>query len=216
MSDAFSHLPSSQADSARTWHGTWVWPLPRLSSDPHDHGAAPIIAREFHEGWGRPPDHTGVDLRHERCTPPEGFSAPIDVPVLAAADGVLESIMQTPRGWCITMRHPVWYFDRTIYRDVESVCRGLRSGDQVWAGQVLGVLGRGRADGHQARHLHFEVRCDRTLRCDSTLGEGAVDPVPAMKAWPMILAVRRMENEVANWVFSTGLLYPPSGVWYSR
>src|SRR5262249_20660599 len=105
--------------------------------------------------------------------------------------------------------------DRTVYRDLESIRPELRSGDRVWAGQVLGVLGPGRADGHQGRHLHFEVRCDRTLRCDTTLGEGAIDPAPAMKAWPMILAVRSMENEVPIWVFSAGRIHPHSGTWRS-
>lgn len=156
----------------------WVWPLPRLAD-----GRAPRVS----SGWGSPRgtgtpgahSHVGVDVMYRRVVLlPEGtklplpdhgsrgFELPAGTPVLAASAGTVWSTGHTERGYSVTISHPGTGW-ATWYQHLETLAipphaRGkLVSGGppmQVGAGHVLGAAGWSKLDGHQVRHLHFEVR----------------------------------------------------------
>jgi len=87
--------------------------------------------------------HKGVD-----------FSAPTGTPIYAAGDGVIAEIgRKGSYGHYIQIRHN----DRisTAYAHMSRYARGLRRGDRVTQGQVIGYVGStGRSTGP---HLHYEV-----------------------------------------------------------
>jgi murein DD-endopeptidase MepM/ murein hydrolase activator NlpD len=87
--------------------------------------------------------HRGVD-----------FAAPVGTPVMAAGDGVVERV-----GWggglgnMVQIRHADGY--ETVYGHMSGFARGLRVGEQVRQGQLIGYVGStGMSTGP---HLHYEV-----------------------------------------------------------
>jgi murein DD-endopeptidase MepM/ murein hydrolase activator NlpD len=83
------------------------------------------------------------------------FAAPTGTPVYAAADGVVISA-RTERGYgrIVRLRHPNGV--ETRYAHLSRFARGLRAGQKVRQGQVIGAVGAtGLATGP---HLHYEVR----------------------------------------------------------
>lgn len=89
--------------------------------------------------------HTGIDL-----------VAPSGAPVRAVAQGVVNSIGYERRGFgryiVIAHRHD----SETIYAHLSATARGLRVGETVTAGRVIGAVGKsGMVTGP---HLHFELR----------------------------------------------------------
>jgi murein DD-endopeptidase MepM/ murein hydrolase activator NlpD len=97
--------------------------------------ASPMGPRR--SGW-----HTGVDIKADRGTP-----------FVAAAPGVV-AFSGWARGYgrLIKIEHPDGF--QTLY--AHNLKNGVRVGDQVDAGDVIGTVGRtGAASGY---HLHFEVR----------------------------------------------------------
>ncbi|NIE67539.1 M23 family metallopeptidase [Burkholderia sp. Ax-1719] len=97
-----------------------------------------------HPVFGEPRFHAGVDL-----------TAPIGTPIYAAAAGTLE-LAASGRGYgkLVVLRHDDGYSTR--YAHLASWAAGLRSGQRVEQGQVIGYVGRtGTTTGP---HLHFEVR----------------------------------------------------------
>jgi murein DD-endopeptidase MepM/ murein hydrolase activator NlpD len=97
-----------------------------------------------HPVFGEPRFHKGVDL-----------TAPVGTPVYAAAGGTVESV-RAERGYGkhVVVRHADGF--TTSYAHLSMFARGLRVGERVGQGQVIGMVGRtGTTTGP---HLHFEVR----------------------------------------------------------
>lgn len=90
--------------------------------------------------------HKGVD-----------WSAPRGTPVVAAGDGIVETI-KSHRGYGKYVR--IVHDDRTetIYAHLDQFAKGLKVGSPVRQGQVIGTVGRtGIASGN---HLYFELIVD--------------------------------------------------------
>lgn len=90
--------------------------------------------------------HPGIDL-----------AAPVDMPVLAAADGqVKELAYDTEHRWQVVLEHGSGW--ETIYMELGRIT-DLAVGAWVKAGEPLGYLAEpGRAAESQVPHLHFELR----------------------------------------------------------
>ena len=99
-----------------------------------------------HPVFGEPRFHTGVDL-----------TAPSGSPIYAAASGTVElAAGGHGYGKHVVLRHDGGY--TTIYAHLSLYAGGLKIGQRVEQGQVIGYVGRtGVATGP---HLHFEVRQD--------------------------------------------------------
>ena len=87
--------------------------------------------------------HTGAD-----------WAAPTGTPIMAAGDGVVEKIgTRSGYGRSITLKHLNGY--ETTYNHMSGYAKGLKAGDRVPQGQVIGFVGStGLSTGP---HLHFEV-----------------------------------------------------------
>lgn len=176
----------------------WVWPVPPLAvgSDAY----RPVIS----DGLGTPRPggrvHAGVDVMYRRKSStdrPEYASgstdgsphhfAPRHTPILAARDGVVWSVRETPRGFAVVVSHgKPW---ASFYTHLETVGLPLHAGGKssatgkptrVKAGDIIGTMGFDPMDGSKLRHLHFEVWRD---------GAGAgheVDPAPSMAKWSTV------------------------------
>lgn len=107
-----------------------------------------------HPVYGEPRFHEGVDL-----------TAPVGTPIYAAAAGTLE-LAASGHGYgkLVVLRHDDGYSTR--YAHLAAWAKGLRYGQRVGQGQVIGYVGRtGTTTGP---HLHFEVRRN----------DRPVDPLP--------------------------------------
>ncbi len=100
-------------------------------------------------GWRKHPVlrkskfHNGVD-----------FSAPRGTPVMASSDGVV-SLIRTHRGYGKYVQIDHGGEIGTIYAHLDSFAKGLKLGQKVQRGQVIGYVGRtGIASGN---HLYFEL-----------------------------------------------------------
>jgi len=95
----------------------------------------------LHGKWVK---HEGVD-----------YAAPTGTPIHATADGVVKFIgQQRGYGNVIILQHPHHY--STVYAHQSRFAKGLRKGQQVKQGQVIGYVGAtGWATGP---HLHYEFR----------------------------------------------------------
>ena len=87
--------------------------------------------------------HTGTD-----------FAAPTGTPIYAAGDGVIESVGSNGGyGKYIRIRHNSTY--KTAYAHMSRFATGLRRGNRISQGQIIGFIGTtGRSTGP---HLHYEV-----------------------------------------------------------
>lgn len=87
--------------------------------------------------------HSGVD-----------WAAPSGTPIMAAGDGVVEKIgRRSGYGRSITLEHLNGY--ETTYNHMSGYLKGLKKGDRVAQGQVIGYVGStGLSTGP---HLHYEV-----------------------------------------------------------
>lgn len=85
------------------------------------------------------------------------FAAPRGTPVFAAADGRVEQVGRNGGyGLAVRLRHPAGY--ETLYGHLSAFARGLRRGQQVRQGEVIGRVGStGLSTGP---HLHYEVAQD--------------------------------------------------------
>jgi murein DD-endopeptidase MepM/ murein hydrolase activator NlpD len=97
----------------------------------------------FHPILGYTRPHTGVD-----------WAAPIGTPIFAAGNGTVTSAgWDSGYGRRIEVQHANGYM--TTYNHLSGFARGLKAGEQVRQGQVIGYLGEtGLATGP---HLHYEV-----------------------------------------------------------
>ena len=104
--------------------------------------------------------HSGVDL-----------SAPIDSPVMAAADGTVAFVgTQGALGTVIVINHNQGYQTRYGQLNRPSIARG----QQVKRGQTIALVGQSGTPSHPNSHLHFEVRSN------SKLGWVAENPLPLL------------------------------------
>ncbi len=97
----------------------------------------------YHPILGYTRMHTGTD-----------FAAPIGTPVFAAGNGTISSVgWDAGYGRRIEIRHANGY--ETTYNHLSAFARGIKEGERVRQGQVIGYLGQsGLATGP---HLHYEV-----------------------------------------------------------
>lgn len=97
----------------------------------------------YHPILGYTRMHTGTD-----------FAAPIGTPVFATGNGTILSIgWDAGYGRRIEIRHANGY--ETTYNHLSSFTRGVKEGERVRQGQVIGYIGQsGLATGP---HLHYEV-----------------------------------------------------------
>ncbi len=88
--------------------------------------------------------HNGTDMR-----------APTGARVFAAADGVVDRVAYQPRGYGNYIRISHGLGRVTVYAHLSKVARGLKAGQSVTKGQVIGFVGMtGLATGP---HLHYEL-----------------------------------------------------------
>lgn len=163
-----------------TWEG-WVFPLPTLPGD-----RAAVISDSFHaEETADHRKHLGADLMYRRLPAepaelPRGtkrYSVPARTPVLAAFHGKVRSAEVTGYGHSVAIDHgdvpgvgPVV----TFYQHMEGFSRPWKKGDNVAAGERLGIVG-GSLTGYPLHHLHFELWMPTR--------DKAVDPEPYLKQW---------------------------------
>ncbi|MEO5347433.1 MAG: peptidoglycan DD-metalloendopeptidase family protein [Magnetococcus sp. YQC-9] len=101
-------------------------------------------SNRLHPIYGFNRAHKGVD-----------YAAPVGTPVRAASEGVIESLgYQGGYGNMIVVRHSAKF--STAYGHLSSFASGLRQGQRIRQGEVIGRVGAtGTATGP---HLHYEVR----------------------------------------------------------
>lgn len=129
------------------------------------------VAGEAHysDDWGAPRTnpyphrHEGTDVFAQEGTP-----------VIAVADGTVSQVApDTAVGGnavYLTVADGTYYY----YAHLDGFAEGLRAGDEVEEGDVLGFVGNtGNAEGTQD-HLHFEIHPD---------GGEATPPIPQLDAW---------------------------------
>src|SRR5262245_50071982 len=164
--------------------GRWVWPVPKWQ------GRAPVIS----SGWGSPRPggpHRGGDIMFKRVPrdpypvgSPNGsklFVMPDNLAAVAASDGVVWSAGWGPGGFNVVIDHGprkvATYYQHLSELFVTPTSRA-KSGQRVYAGQPLGIIGASPRDGEKLKHLHFGI----------WLGgpKDAVDPAPVMRSWEYI------------------------------
>jgi murein DD-endopeptidase MepM/ murein hydrolase activator NlpD len=160
--------------------GRWVWPVgvwlgrkPEISDG---------FASKRRSPSGQIIPHCGVDIMYRRLPgdpwragTPNGsthFVLPERRAALAASDGVIWSASQTPRGGSVVIDHSPRKL-ATYYTHLSSL--RVAKGQQVSAGEPLGIIGGDPLDAAHLMHLHFEAW--RGGRAD------AFDPQPFMTSW---------------------------------
>lgn len=165
--------------------GRWVWPVQSWK------GRVPVISDGFDSPRPGRVRHGGVDIMFKRLpadtykagTPngSRGHVMPDNVGVLAAADGVVWSAMQTPRGHAVVIDHSplkvATFYGHIDKLNVTKTARGASS-QRVRAGDVIGTVGFSPLDGEKLRHLHFELWLGGPTN--------GVDPSIVMKGWEVV------------------------------
>ena len=174
---------------ATTGHrAAWIFPVPSLAE------RHAVIS----DGFGSPrtradgskEKHLGADLMFRRrdardliaVYPPgtasgtKGYFMPDEVPALAASVGVVQFAAWTPVGNTVIVRHPSGW--ATYYTHLSKLA--VRVGDQLAAGQMIGIIGSSPADRRELRHLHFELWQHGSR-------SGVVDPEPYLAAWHRVV-----------------------------
>jgi murein DD-endopeptidase MepM/ murein hydrolase activator NlpD len=100
---------------------------------------------------------SGLWKRHEGVD----FAAPIGTPIRASGDGTVEFIgVQNGYGNVVAIKH--WNNYSTVYAHMSRFAGGLRRGEKVSQGEVIGYVGMtGWATGP---HLHYEFRVNNQPR----------------------------------------------------
>lgn len=108
------------------------------------------FGRRLHPIHNRWKAHNGTD-----------FAAPTGTPVKAASNGVIQSVgSQNGYGNTVVIRHRDGY--DSAYAHLNGFARGLRKGQRIRQGEVIGFVGStGWATGP---HLHFEIRVNGVAR----------------------------------------------------
>jgi murein DD-endopeptidase MepM/ murein hydrolase activator NlpD len=86
------------------------------------------------------------------------FAAPIGTPIKATADGIVSSVgWENGYGNVIKVNHQGGHYN-TVYGHMSKFASGIRSGQHVRQGQIIGYVGMtGLASGP---HLHYEFKID--------------------------------------------------------
>ncbi|MDB5776833.1 MAG: peptidase [Herbaspirillum sp.] len=102
------------------------------------------FSMRLHPILGKWKQHKGVD-----------FAAPTGTPIRASGDGVIDFVgQQTGYGNVIMIKH--WSNYSTVYGHMSRFAAGIRKGEKVSQGDVIGYVGQtGWATGP---HLHYEFR----------------------------------------------------------
>ncbi len=189
------------APLASDWAG-WRWPVGSWN------GRDPVISHEFEGGerFKRGPNgelvlnyatHLGLDLMHPwRNGDPTGpastvalykgagrFIAPKGTLVMAAGPGKIWAAGVSKLGLHVQIDHGKVGTAggvNTFYQHLESYSREWHRGDEVKAGDVLGVMGGDPANAPHLRHLHFELWFPRAGVMQA---EWPVNPEPFMRLW---------------------------------
>lgn len=151
------------------WGDGWVFPVPDLELE--SALGSPLGTYRATDTQEFKPSHRGLDIMYVRRRPEdkelfppgkpdafgakqaEKFFAPEDTPIVAAKDGKVFSLAQTPHGIAVVIDHgKPW---ATFYGHLRSVV--VARGDSVKAGQRIGTMGHSPLDGERLRHLHFET-----------------------------------------------------------
>lgn len=160
------------------WTAQWAWrqpfmattreryeitrlPAPAAMPSPVQGVQARRVADTFGAPRGRDRTHAGVDIFATRGTP-----------VLSATRGVVLSVREGGLGG-----RQVWVLgpglERHYYAHLDDWAVGLAAGAVVRPGDALGIVGdSGNARGTPP-HLHYGVYG----------AEGAIDPLPRLRAW---------------------------------
>lgn len=166
--------------SARTYDGmtaqtaTVVWPVPSyVAPDGHIYDATVSSGMDSMRG-DRP--HRGLDIMYKRRSkgdrpeqPPgvkqgdgfassAGYFAPVDTPVLAVKRGTVWSVEERTDGggWSVVLDHgKPW---ATYYTHIRIPL--VLKGQEIDAGDIVGLMGGNASDASAIRHLHFEVWYD--------------------------------------------------------
>lgn len=133
------------------------------------------VADTFGAPRGRDRRHQGVDI-----------FAPRGTPVRSATDGLVLRVQERGLGG-----RQVWVLgpgqERHYYAHLDDWAPALRAGDRVRAGSLLGTVGdTGNARGTPP-HLHYGVYGR----------EGAIDPLPRLRAWRVERSGPRVRDEPA-------------------
>ncbi len=149
-----------------TYSGELIWPL---ESNYH------VISCFGYRGpaaAGEPvqsPNHAALDI-----------PAPINTPVLAAADGTIEEISRVILG-TVLINHGGGI--KTLYMHMNTIKEDIKKGDIVKQGEIIGYVGGRGEDGnptHYGSHLHFEVI---SLTIDTNTNyEGISAVIPQIKS----------------------------------
>ncbi|MFT3695816.1 MAG: peptidoglycan DD-metalloendopeptidase family protein [Kofleriaceae bacterium] len=160
----------------------WVVPIPSLG----DRRA--VISNEFRKTGDRR-EHLGVDLMYPRrdvrdlvsvfapktTNGTTMFFMPDGVVAFAAAAGKVKFADLTNMGHSVILEHPNGA--ATYYTHLERLA--VRRGDEVVAGQTLGIIGANPSDSEHLKHLHFELW--KTGKRSS-----AIDPAPLLETWSRV------------------------------
>jgi len=120
--------------------------------------------KRLHPILGKKRPHMGTD-----------YAARVGTPIKAAGDGrIIHLGRKGGYGRCIIIKHGARY--TTLYGHMSGYRKGLRNGDRVKQGQVIGYVGQsGLATGP---HLHYEFRIDGVHRNPRTVKLPEADPIP--------------------------------------
>ncbi|HXA29525.1 MAG TPA: M23 family metallopeptidase [Candidatus Angelobacter sp.] len=134
--------PGTAIDPGHPAGVRFVWPVPG-STTSQLYGPSPYDFEPPYQGF--PHFHTGIDL-----------AAPMSTPIHAAGDGIVVAATASDVGYG---NHIIIAHDGhtlTLYGHLQAM--GVKVGDTVKQGQVIGLLGStGNSTGP---HTHFEVRVD--------------------------------------------------------
>ncbi len=176
------------------WGTGWTWPVPDLVIGAENPATdSPVVYPAVQTQEFRRPSHMGVDIGYRRADavdraefqPPHDAAGPFfnppSTPVVAARAGVIWSVDKSARGIEVVIDHGKAPGGgkgfATYYQHLAAVTAGLKKGDQVLAGTVIGTMGYDPTDPEGFRHLHFAVWHNGS-------GDAAsVDPERAMASW---------------------------------
>lgn len=135
--------------------------------------------RRKHPLWNTARPHRGID-----------YAAPTGTPVVAAGDGkVVKATRNAPSGNYVVLQHGERY--QTKYLHLSRFAKGLKAGQRVKQGQVIGYVGStGWATGP---HLHYEFLVRGAHQNPRTVALPKADPIaPEAKADFTRLALARL------------------------
>ena len=194
---------------ASDWAG-WRWPV--LPWGRGEDQRLPVVSHEFEGGARFLPNgnlnyavHLGLDVMFawregDPIGPPEavamfkgkprrGYIAPMGCFVVAAGPGTVWAAGPSKLGLHVQLDHGTVGDAggvNTYYQHLTSFARPWMRGDEVKAGDVLGIMGGDPANAPHLRHLHFELWFPRK---GVQAAFWPTDPAPYMQHWhngPMV------------------------------